>query len=513
MDDIELLQEYVSQNSESAFETLVSRHVNLVYSVAFRHLGNAHHAEEVTQAVFVILAKKSRGLRQGTILSGWLYQTARLTARNFLRGEIRRQQREQEAYMQSLTNETESDAWPQIAPFLDNAMAHLGEKDRNAIALRFFEGKNLREVGANLGVTEDAAKMRVGRAVEKLRGFFSKRGIALSAAIVGSAIAANSVQAAPIGLVSSSTIAATNGISLSASTLTLIKGTMKIMAWTKMKIALAAGAAILLATGTTTIVLSKNAGSSNLTAKEILQKTEETYASLSSYSSTGKSVSDFGGGDGNVAAGGGGSGGGGKFFPMSANQTQLFSIKMARPNLYRIAWEQKIHPAYTNVGAVWSAGDGDFSFMNGKTSKMQNRKTSFSTAAGASRGATGMLPGAFFNTGLENSLASFAMGAKLAIEKDESIDGEDCYVLSCTAEAPKNAGFTSDKDMQMTLWIGKDDQLIRQHRIVFKDFKVSLPNNSGSMAAKQMVSTETFENIVVNKRMTKQDFVYKTPGK
>src|SRR5690242_3473812 len=96
MEDIELLQEYATKNSEQAFETLVSRHVNMVYSVAFRQLGNAHHAEEVTQAVFVILAKKSHVLRKGTILSGWLYQTARLTARNFLRGEIRRQQREQE---------------------------------------------------------------------------------------------------------------------------------------------------------------------------------------------------------------------------------------------------------------------------------------------------------------------------------------------------------------------------------------------------------------------------------
>src|SRR5450756_2558328 len=103
--DIELLGEYVRGNSETAFETLVARHVNLVYSVALRHVGNPHQAQEIAQVVFIILAKKARGLSKNTILSGWLYQTTRLTAANFLRGEIRRQRREQEAYMQSTLNE------------------------------------------------------------------------------------------------------------------------------------------------------------------------------------------------------------------------------------------------------------------------------------------------------------------------------------------------------------------------------------------------------------------------
>src|ERR1035437_6214919 len=208
--DIELLREYVRGNSETAFETLVARHVNLVYSVALRKTGNAHAAEEITQAVFIVLAKKARGLSPRTILAGWLCETARLTAANFLRGEIRRQRREQEAYMQSVLNEPEPDAlsrrnpmeadWPQIAPLLDDAIAKLGEKDRNAVVLRFFENKNLRDVGTALGASEDAAKMRVTRAVDKLRKFFTKRGVALSAVALGGAMAANSVQAAPTGL-------------------------------------------------------------------------------------------------------------------------------------------------------------------------------------------------------------------------------------------------------------------------------------------------------------------------
>src|SRR5258705_12691889 len=99
-DDIALLREYVERNSELAFATLVTRHVNKVYSVALRHTRNPHQAEEITQAVFVILARKAKKLRQHAVLSGWLYQTARLTAVTHIRSEKRRARREQEAHMQ-----------------------------------------------------------------------------------------------------------------------------------------------------------------------------------------------------------------------------------------------------------------------------------------------------------------------------------------------------------------------------------------------------------------------------
>jgi len=260
LDDITLLQQYAEDNSESAFATLVERHVNLVYSVALRSVGNTHAAEEITQAVFIILAKKARGLSKQTILSGWLYQTARLTASNFLRTEIRRQKREQEAFMQSTLNESESEAWLQIAPVLDEAISKLGECDRNAIVLRFFESKTLGEVGAALGASEDAAKMRVNRALEKLRKFFTKRGVSPTTAIIAGAISANSVQAAPVALAKSVTaVAVTKGAAISGSTLTLIKGALKIMAWTKAKTAAVAVAAAIAASGTTAIVIKTGA--------------------------------------------------------------------------------------------------------------------------------------------------------------------------------------------------------------------------------------------------------------
>src|SRR5580698_3550240 len=107
-DDNALLAEYVEHDSQEAFAAMVTRHVNKVYSVALRHTRNPHTAEEITQAVFVILARKSRHLARRVILSGWLYQTTRLTAVTLIRGEIRRARREQEAYMQTALNENES---------------------------------------------------------------------------------------------------------------------------------------------------------------------------------------------------------------------------------------------------------------------------------------------------------------------------------------------------------------------------------------------------------------------
>src|SRR5262249_30292427 len=149
------------------------------YSVAMRHTRSAHQAEEITQAVFVMLARKASKLGKKVVLSGWLYQTARLMSVTFLRAEIRRASREQEAQMQTVLDQTEADAWTQIAPLLDTAIAALNETDRCAIVLRFFDGRSMSEVGAALGTNETTAKKRVSRAVEKLRGFFRKRGVVL----------------------------------------------------------------------------------------------------------------------------------------------------------------------------------------------------------------------------------------------------------------------------------------------------------------------------------------------
>ena len=258
LDDQQLLDEFTGANSEAAFAALVTRYVNLVYSTALRFAGNPQAAEEISQAVFIILARKAASLRQGVVLSGWLYQTARLTAANYVKHDIRRQRREQEAYMQSTLNEPGASAWEEIAPLLDEAMGKLGETDRNAVVLRFFENKTSREVATALKMTEAAAHMRVHRALEKLRHFFTKRGIVSTTAIIAGAVSANSVHAAPIGLAKSvSAVAIAKGAAASASTATLVKGALKVMAWSKTQTVVAIGIGILLAGAVTTDVAVK----------------------------------------------------------------------------------------------------------------------------------------------------------------------------------------------------------------------------------------------------------------
>src|SRR5438552_3688812 len=235
-DDSTLLRQYLEEHSDAAFAALVTRHISPVYSVALRHVGDPHQAEEIAQAVFILLARKAAQLRHDKALSSWLFQATRLTASNFVRGEIRRHRREQEAHMQAVLDESGNDVWRQIAPLLDTAVASLSEQDRKAIVLRFYEGRDLRDVGAALGASEDAAEKRVSRAVERLRAFLAKRGVTAGASGLVGVMSANAVQAAPVGLAvtistaatlagtiaTTATAAATNAIAMTTLQKTLI---------------------------------------------------------------------------------------------------------------------------------------------------------------------------------------------------------------------------------------------------------------------------------------------------
>jgi len=255
-DDSELLAQYARVKSETAFAALVLRHVNMVYSVALRHVSDSHQAEDITQVVFLLLAKKAGSLSSKTVLAGWLYRTAQLTAANHLRMEKRRQHREQEAYMQSLVNESESEIWAEMAPVLDAALARLGDRERSAVILRFFEGKSLKEVGSALGESEGAAQKNVERALKKLRSFFSRRGVVLSATTLASILSVNSVQAAPVGLAQSIVaVGITKGATTSGSVMVLMKSTLTIMAWLKIKAVAKVAALAILVVSTATVAI------------------------------------------------------------------------------------------------------------------------------------------------------------------------------------------------------------------------------------------------------------------
>ncbi len=197
--DAELLEEYADTRSEEAFAEIVRRHIKLVYSTSLRRVNDPHLAEDVTQSVFFVLAKKAGKISTSTVLAGWLFQTARFISRDAIKMKMRREQHEQMAA--SLRAEsTVDETWPKISPLLESAMDHLGSGDRDVILLRFFEGLEIGEIARAVGVPANTVSKRLQRAIERLRGYFSDRGVATPAAAIGPAIAMGAAQAAPAAL-------------------------------------------------------------------------------------------------------------------------------------------------------------------------------------------------------------------------------------------------------------------------------------------------------------------------
>ncbi|HVU37220.1 MAG TPA: sigma-70 family RNA polymerase sigma factor, partial [Opitutales bacterium] len=201
MTDHELLRQYAECGDEAAFTEIVRRRVDFVYSAALRLTAqDTHLAQDVTQKVFADLARKAGDVAGHATITGWLHTSARYAAANAVRGEQRRRTREQEAYaMHDQTTGGEED-WDQVAPLLDAAVGSLHERDRAAVLMRFFDGKTYAEIGEAVGLKENAARQRVERALERMRGYFSRHGVTVSVALLATAITVNSVKAAPSGL-------------------------------------------------------------------------------------------------------------------------------------------------------------------------------------------------------------------------------------------------------------------------------------------------------------------------
>lgn len=252
--DYQSLQRYAQggPGAEAAFATLVARYLPLVYSVAVRRVGDRHLAEDVAQAVFLVLAKKAARFNERTILSNWLFCTTRYAAANALKTRARRRHHEQKHQAMTAANVTaeemsddDDDAtfdWDAIAPLLDGALGALGRRDREAVLLKYIEGRSHRDVGLAMGISEEAARKRISRAIERLRGLFGRGGLTVSVAAVVAMLATQaSAVGAPAGLAGTITSAAVAGGTGGgvAALAALGKGAGSIVTWMKSKVAIA----------------------------------------------------------------------------------------------------------------------------------------------------------------------------------------------------------------------------------------------------------------------------------
>jgi len=270
MNDHELLQRYSESRCEASFAELVARHVDLVYSAALRQVGgDAHLAHDDTQSVFIDLARKAGSLSDRTVLAGWLYTSAHYAAAKVVRTEQRWRTREQEANsMREISDESAMEpSWEELRPVIDEAMHELNQGERDAVLLRFFEKRQLGEVGAKLGVSEDAARKRVDRALDKLRGLLARRGVTSTSAALVVALGANTVAAAPVGMAASIAGAAIASTAVgTGGTLTILK----FMAMSKLKVGLVG--AVVVAGVATPLVIQNHSQSKLRTENEQLRQ-------------------------------------------------------------------------------------------------------------------------------------------------------------------------------------------------------------------------------------------------
>ena len=246
--DGELLRCYVRDGSEDSFGELVQRHVDLVYSAALRQVhGDVHLAQDVAQCVFSDLARKARALQDRDSVAGWLYTSTHFAAAKAVRREQRRRHREQEA--SPMHDNDPAPDWEQLLPVLDSAMHQLKESDRQAILMRYFEKRSLAEIALQIGLTENAARMRVERALDKLRLCLSSKGTTTSATLLASALSANTVQSAPAGVA----LALTKGALTSAAGAGMLAQFTNIFAATKVQTSMLA--AVLGAGAAATLIL------------------------------------------------------------------------------------------------------------------------------------------------------------------------------------------------------------------------------------------------------------------
>lgn len=236
MNDAELLHEYASDQSESAFRALVERHLPLVYSAAVRQAGQPALVESLTTAVFILLARRSSQLPPQTSLADWLFRKTRQVMAKSRRGE--QCQRRRGPGSLNRLNSQPTDVWEQVGPLLDEALAQLSDAERGAVLLHYLQNRRLWDVGQALGISEDTAQKRIARAIRKLRKLLLKRGVDLPVVALPGLLMTHGAQVAPSYLVASVTAAALNQVAVSTQVYALLQGATRESVWPRVNTAL-----------------------------------------------------------------------------------------------------------------------------------------------------------------------------------------------------------------------------------------------------------------------------------
>ena len=457
MDDLQLLRRFVDQNSQEAFAALTSRYLGLVYSVCRRELADDQAAEDVTQAVFLILARKAPILGRGVVLSGWLFQTARFAAKNARTQAQRRTAYEGEAaaMRHEQQQEREDAVWAGIEPVLNQSLAALPSGERECVLLRFFQGLSFAEAGAALGLSEDTARKRVGRALEKMRRFFVKEGVIVPGALLAALLTARAAEAVP----------ATLSVGLPGPHVYQIStGVLHAMKIIQIKTVAAVGLAATVALGTTYSVArgvslhaTNNSKSSvralaampaaakqghvlaqapgkALTAAQITDRCRAAYGALKSYQGT-TTVTSHSTASTN---------------PTPGEYRASATIQFVRPGKIRAEGKDMSGYPYAYVS------DGTATAYQANANKgawkaLPNTTMAIASVTGIAENAATTVPALLLGAGWGNP---FTSGIASEIRED-AVDGHPCYVVTSSLAKPTAS-------MAQTFWIDEKTFLLRR---------------------------------------------------
>lgn len=269
MNDQDLIREFAATRSEQAFRRLVDRHCDLVFSVAGRVTRDPDLARDVSQQVFCKLAAKPASVPANVPLAAWLHRTCRSLAVDLVRSEEARRKRESAHSHPFEMNSEPTPDWSRLEPVIDSLIDELPEMERRAVLLRFYEKRSHGAIGAALGLSEEAARKRTDRALERLRQLLSKRGIATTSAALATILPAHATAPAPAGFAAS-----LSSTALSTAATTAVSST-SIIAIIMSQKAIVAGASLLLLAGVSAIAVPR-----------MLDKDEKTTAASSASTGT-----------------------------------------------------------------------------------------------------------------------------------------------------------------------------------------------------------------------------------